>query len=47
MGGFGIWHWVVLLGFGLVVAGGVALLAWVIMKAVNRPGARHKPPSSD
>lgn len=47
MGGFSVWHWIILLGFGLLAAGGIALLAWVIVKAVNRPGARREPPSSD
>ncbi|GEM_PF-891255 len=47
MGGFSIWHWLVLFGVVAVAAAVVGLLLWVIVKAVNRPGAQHRPPSSD
>lgn len=47
MGSFSLWHWLVVLVFLAMAAAAVWLLVWVILKAVNRPGAQHRPPSED
>ncbi len=47
MGGFSIWHWIIVLVIALTGAGVIALVVWAIVKTVNRSAGRPPSPPSD